>query len=261
MKNETLARIVEHASNNSVVDLTKAEIEEMIRNTEARLGRELTGLVKEDKPFNQFYSKETLNAEYPKRKIASITMDYLEQNPDSVAIECGKVITRKEVYENVLLVADSLKRNGIKKGDIITICSPSTPELIYYFMAANLIGAITRPIDPIGSKETTRANLEATNSKLLITIDLNYKKFKGVTDGLDCKVLALSLNDTFPKKMDVKNTGLKALGKIASKFVEKDDNWTTHQSFISKSLNKKIKREDIEEPYQDGDIYSIYSSS
>ena len=261
MKNETMARIVQNAYNNSVIDMTSSEIIEMIKSTEAKLGKELTGLVKTDKPFNQFYTKEALEAEYPKGKIASITMDYLKNNPNGIAIECGETITRGEVYNNILIAADALKRNGIKKGDIITICSPSTPELIYYFLAANLIGAITRPIDPISSKETARANLEATNSKLLITVDLNYKSFKGITDGLNCKVLGLSLNDTFPKKFNIKNTGLKALSALSTKFIEKDKDWTTHKEFISQSVSKKIKREDIEEPYEEGNIYSIYSSS
>ena len=261
MKNETLARIVENASNNSVIDLTRAEIEEMVKRTEARLGRELSGLTRFDKPFNQYYSKETLNTKYPKKKIASLTMDYLKNNPDGIAIECGEVISRGEVYNNILLAADSLLRNGVKKGDIITICSPSTPELIYYFMAANLIGAITRPIDPISSKETTRANLEATKSKLLITVDLNYKSFKGITDGLDCNVLALTLNNTFPKKFDAKNTGLKALSAISTKLMQKDEAWKTHKEFIAPSLGKQIRREDIEVPYDEDDIYSIYSSS
>ena len=262
MKNETMARIVQNAYNNSVIDLTSSEIIEMIKSTEARLGRELTGLTRIDKPFEQFYPQEALKREYPKRKIASIVMDSLKNNPNTIAIECGKTtITRKELEKNVLIVKDALKKNGIKKGDKITICAPSTPELIYYFMAADLIGAITRPIDPISSKETIRANMEATSSKLLITLDLNYKNLSGITDGLDCKVVTISLNDTFPKGLNLKALGIKVLGEFSAKMIKKDNDWVTHEEFIKDSINREIKREDIEETYSDDDIYCIYSSS
>ena len=262
MDKETMARIVQNARNNSVIDLTDSEIIEMIESTEARLGRELTGLIRIDKPFEQFHTEEALKREYPKKKIASIVMDCLKNNPNMLAIECGQTkITRLELEKNVFMVTNSLKNKGIKKGDKITICSPSTPELIYYFIAADLIGAITRPIDPISGKETIRANLEATKSKMLITLDLNYPKLNDVTEGLECKVVALSLEKNLPNGINPQNLCITIFSRIMSKLIDIDENWTTHKEFIKDSINKDIIREKIEEPYNENDVYCIYSSS
>lgn len=261
MKDEVLTQIIQNAQENSVIPISSIEIEEMIQRTEAKLGKPLSGYVREDKPYTQFYSKEAIERVTPKKKIASLVMESLENNGEDIAIECGRTITREELRKNVLIAAESLIRHGIKKGDIITICSPSTPELVYYFLAANLIGAITRPIDPISSKATTRANLEATKSKLLITLDLNYKNFKGITDNLDCKVIGLSISDTFPYGINFKKYGIKLLGKITESSISKDRDWITHKDFIKESLEHKIELSDVESTYNENDIYCIYSSS
>ncbi|MGN1338117.1 MAG: AMP-binding protein [Candidatus Coprovivens sp.] len=259
MKQEMLEKIIFNSQENGIYQESEDEIKKLVSETEKDLGEELTGYIRTDKPYRRFAPKK--NLDYPNCKIASLILDSLDQNPNEIGIICGREIKRSEIKKNILIAADALKSYGLKKNDIITICSPSTPEVIYYFLAANILGVICRPIDPISSKITTRANLEATKSKLLLTLDLKYKEFAGITEGIDCKVVGLSINDTLPKGINLKNTMIKTLGNITDHKIDKDADWFTHKDFISNSVHKELKREELEEPYSKDDIYCIFSSS
>ena len=70
-----------------------------------------------------------------------------------IAYRSGKTVTYGELSDNILKYASILKNNcNVGSKDIIVMCTPSVIEAIYVFFAANLIGAIVRPLDPISNK-------------------------------------------------------------------------------------------------------------
>ena len=54
----------------------------------------------------------------------------------------SKAITYKELHEKVSRLANVLKKNGVKKGDRVTIYLPMIPEAAYAMLACTRIGAI-----------------------------------------------------------------------------------------------------------------------
>lgn len=100
-------------------------------------------------------------------------------------------ISKRELIENINLVADALWMMGIREGDIVTICSSNTPETIYMDYALNKIGAVPNYIYPnltademkyffnevkgeyvfmLGEPEIKKSVLEAANNSTVKTI-------------------------------------------------------------------------------------------
>ena len=122
--------------------------------------------------------------------------DYL----DDVAFRYyGTKITYGELFEKIENTAKSFINAGVKKGDIVTICSITTPEVIYSFYALNKIGAISNMIDIRYTKQAILEYINEVKSKMLITLDLAYPKIKDIVDD-SCleKVVTISPINSVP---------------------------------------------------------------
>ncbi|GGE61183.1 AMP-binding protein [Priestia taiwanensis] len=80
-------------------------------------------------------------------------------------------LTYEEVYKRVTAVANGLKKQGIKKGDRITIYMPMTPEIVIAMLGAITIGAIVSPVFSGFGHHALATRINAANSKMLITAD------------------------------------------------------------------------------------------
>ena len=152
--------------------------------------RQMTGYPSIDKPWAQFYKdveKENmfLNTT-PYQGLVKSNSDY----PDEIAVEYfGAKITFGELIKNTDLVAKSLAAYGVKKGDYVTICSTTTPEVIYAFYAISKIGAVANVISPFYTPEELMARIDECKSKLIIMVDKFLPKFKAVQ-----KIFCTALN-------------------------------------------------------------------
>ncbi len=75
-----------------------------------------------------------------------------------------KTISYQEMFRNIQQTARAFKRIGVRKGDIITVCSVMTPETVYMFYALDLLGATPNMVDPRTSALGIRAYIEEVNS-------------------------------------------------------------------------------------------------
>ena len=82
-----------------------------------------------------------------------------------------KKITYNELYENVCRFANVLKKNGVKKGDCVTIYLPMIPEAAYAMLACARIGAIHSIVFGGFSPDSLASRINDANSKLIITAD------------------------------------------------------------------------------------------
>ena len=67
----------------------------------------------------------------------------------------GRKITYADLIVNVKKTAAAFRAIGMKKGDIATVVSVMTPEVIYAFYAADMIGASLNLVDPRYSAEAS----------------------------------------------------------------------------------------------------------
>jgi acetyl-CoA synthetase len=82
-----------------------------------------------------------------------------------------KKITYRELYEHTCRMANVLKRNGVKKGDRVTIYMPMIPEAAYAMLACARIGAVHSVVFGGFSPESLAGRINDCNSKFVITAD------------------------------------------------------------------------------------------
>ena len=116
--------------------------------------------------------------------------DYLLENNqgymDYVALTFGKrKITYEELHDRIDKYSKLLYQKGVRQGDLIGLCAMNTPESVYLLYALNKIGAIVVGYNPFESKENTRADIEMTRPKMIITVDMNYSNFKDYEKALN----------------------------------------------------------------------------
>ena len=112
---------------------------------------------------------------------------HLKKRADQVAIVWegddpyyDKKITYRELHEQVCRFANVLKKNGVKKGDCVTIYLPMIPEAAYAMLACTRIGAVHSIVFGGFSPDSLAGRINDANSKLVITADEGLRGGKKV---------------------------------------------------------------------------------
>ena len=90
----------------------------------------------------------------------------------------SKNITYKELHTDVCLMANVLKKRGVKKGDRITIYIPMIPEASYAMLACARIGAIHSVVFGGFSPDSIADRIIDCKSDFIITADEGYRAGK-----------------------------------------------------------------------------------
>ncbi len=159
-----------------------------------------TGYPSIDKPWLKNYNAEEMQMDIPKKTMYEMLLENNKNNlKETALIYFDKKITYKKLIENIEKCAQSLKKIGVKKNEIVTICMPSTPETIYLIYALNKLGAVSNLIDPRMNAENLKYFLNEVKSSKLFTIDLCNEKFDQIKDECDLnKIISISVSDSMP---------------------------------------------------------------
>ncbi len=168
-------------------------------------------------------------------------------------------ISRKELIEKIDKTADALAAMGIKKGDIVTICSSNTPETIYMDYALNKIGAVPHYIYPNATIESIRYFLNQTGSEYLFYLDqpeIENNVLEGIKETKVKNLISTSVLEPFPEIFKL----IAQKGKKKQKKTVADDvnaiNWKELMKIGSK--NKGLAKE---VPYDENAICSLVNTS
>lgn len=116
----------------------------------------------------------------------------------------GYKIAFSDLFKKIDICAKSLVSYGVRKGDVITVCMPNTPEAIIMIYAANKIGAIVNLVHPLSSKEELRRTIIDTNSVFALIINFNYEKIKSfISDTNLYKVIIVSAGESMPSLLSL----------------------------------------------------------
>lgn len=163
-----------------------------------------TGYPSIDKPWLKYYKKEALSIAFPKMTM----FDYLYQNnrnhlddtailyqPDELEkkkaekkipflsyLKCERNISYRELFQRIETTARAFAQLGVKAGDIVTICSPGIPEVIYAFYALNRMGAIANVIHPLSSEEEMLNYLRNTDTNVLVMFYPFRNRIRAILD-------------------------------------------------------------------------------
>jgi len=92
----------------------------------------------------------------------------------------SKHITYKELHEQVCRLANVLKKNGVKKGDRVTIYLPMIPEAAYAMLACARVGAVHSIVFGGFSPDSLKDRIVDCDSHFLITSDEGLRGGKKV---------------------------------------------------------------------------------
>lgn len=160
----------------------------------------LSGKPSIDRPWERYYSNEALNFKFPETTMYKFILEKNKNHLNRIAIEYfGRKFTYGEMFKRIDETAEALVSIGVKKGDIITIAMPTTPETIYLLYAISKIGAVANMIDPRTSKEGIINYTKEAKSKVYVTIDLGYGRVKDIfkTTNVE-KIISISAGDSLP---------------------------------------------------------------
>jgi acetyl-CoA synthetase len=85
--------------------------------------------------------------------------------------EQSRVITYRELYEQVCRLANALKDRGISKGDRVCIYMPMIPEAVFAMLACARIGAIHSVVFAGFSSEAFKHRVQDCDARLVVTAD------------------------------------------------------------------------------------------
>ena len=111
----------------------------------------------------------------------------------------GNKIIYREFFENIDKVAKAFYAMGIRKGDIVTIASMHTPEMIYMIYALNKIGAVANMVYLTLSASEIIEIIKNTDSKVFIYLAIVHEKGEAVGKELpNVKNILLDVSDSMP---------------------------------------------------------------
>lgn len=159
-----------------------------------------TGFLSIDKPWEKYYTEDALHHPIPKCSVYSYLKSHCQKYLSNVAIN---YYGRKISYNSLLCEIDKATKAfmalGIKKGDVVTICSVNVPEVIYSFYALNRLGAVSNMVDPRTNTDRIAQYMDAAKSKIVLSLDKVLPRFTKISesDAID-KIIILSPADSLP---------------------------------------------------------------
>lgn len=155
---------------------------------------------KENNRWEKYYTKEEWNINVPDVSIYNYMSNKANNYLDTIAFNYfGKTIKYKELLKQIDMCAMAFRSQGVRVGDVVTICMPNTPEGIICFYALNKIGAISNMIHPLSGEQEIKMYLNSTNSVMLVMIDVCYEKIKNIIKETNVyKTIVVSASDSMP---------------------------------------------------------------
>ena len=162
--------------------------------------KELTGYPHIDKPWQQFYTEQAMNAEVQDMIIYDWIFNRNANRMDETAISYfGNKISYKQLKEKIDEVAKAFVKLGVKKGDIVTLMMPNIPENTASIYALNKIGAIANMVDLRAKDDELVYYLNEVNSKLVVATDLFLDNINKVIDQTNVEnIIVASPADSLP---------------------------------------------------------------
>jgi len=88
----------------------------------------------------------------------------------------GREISYSNMKRKINIYANKLKSYGLQKGDSISLLLGNTPEIVYYYYAAWILGVKVCPLDPRTNSEGIKDMINRCGCKILIAIIDKYQE-------------------------------------------------------------------------------------
>lgn len=127
----------------------------------------------------------------------------IETKPNSVAlVYFGLPITYRSLGNMIDDAASGLCNLGIKKGDIVSVALPTTPESIALVYALNKLGAVVCLINVLFTAQQVKTIVNKTHSKMLFIMNFNVKSTSKAASEMNVDhIVVMRGCEVFPKQV------------------------------------------------------------
>src|SRR5262245_36307426 len=108
----------------------------------------------------------------PRQSLTEFVLDERRAKTSDIALvdaSTGRVVTYGEFREHVRRVAAGLAALGIRKGDVVALWSPNSPEFAVVFHAVARAGATLTTANPMNTSHELAHQLRDAGAKMLVT--------------------------------------------------------------------------------------------
>jgi len=108
----------------------------------------------------------------PEQSLPSFVLAGADERGDKPAIVdgvSGRTLTYRELAADVRQVGWGLRRRGVRKGDVLAMCCPNSPDFAVAYYAALAAGAVVTTINPMATPADVARQLEDSHARWLVT--------------------------------------------------------------------------------------------
>ena len=111
-----------------------------------------------------------------------------QAHPDAPAFDYfGQKCTYSKLIKKIEKISACYASKGVRKGDIVTIIMPNTPEAVVSVYALNRIGAVANIIHPLCAETEIKNFLNSSASHTVLILDSCKNKLKSVINATNVK--------------------------------------------------------------------------
>lgn len=212
-----------------------------------------------DQQWLKNYTDDAIMSEYPRKTMYDFLYESNKEHLNEYALRYfGKKFTFGELFENIDIYAQSLLSSGIKEGDTIAICAPTTPEAVYLFYAINKIGAVANLIDLRKDLKEIEYCLNLCDTKALFVYDGALEKLNKIVGNTKIEsVITVSATNSLPKPIQFVSNPKQYISNIRKR-KNKNRNFLELNEFLQKrDKNIEIPKADYE---KDKPAFIVYTS-
>ncbi len=186
-------------------------------------------------PFFKFEnSSSALGFDVPDVSMFGMLCVTADNQPDSLAYEYfGTKCTYRNLVDKIEGISSAYYSLGVRKGDIVTIIMPNTPEAVISIYALNRIGAVANILHPLSAQEEIKNHINRVGSKVVLCVNICTEKLSNIIDKTSVKkVVVASPGESMPAIMKT----LYALKSIRNfRYDKSDKRYLSWNEFAAKS--------------------------
>ena len=187
-------------------------------------------------PWDKYYPKDKRRVKTPEGSLYDYVYSCSKDKENNSAINYfGSIMSYKRLFSEIDLCARALRSQGVRPGDVVSICMANTPEAIISFYAVSKIGAIANMIHPLSSEEEIKQSLLSTKSVFLIAINVCYENIRNVINDTNVyKVVIVSPRDSM---IGITNIGYYLISDRKIRIPNNSEKFVKWKDFIVKGKN------------------------
>lgn len=235
MNSEDLEKYKEHLSELSEEELRQRDVY-LKGLADGTIQGPPVGYTSIDKPWLKNFTESEITGEIEKCTCYEMLYKHNKDHLNEKAIEyLGKSYTYGDFFDLIEKTKDSLVASGVKAGDVVTICSITTPEVLALFYALNRIGAIPNFVDLRYPPETLKNYINEAKSDYVFTLDLVMPAFRKIINDINVKEVVY-INPAGGSYKPLKY--LNALKTKKDHLVDKNEKFVSWDKFAKRKAEK-----------------------